>query len=207
MKTTAISLLLDRQQIMGYTKNESWAHEWCDMSPSRSLRRVERYDRPSDREEPPAPAPVPLIEPAVKKTHLHLLEVHFDGGCRPTNPGNRYGSFRLVHSKRVVFQNERIEFGRGTNNEAEFMALQAGLDFTLNWLSTSGRPAKDFQVRMVTDSMLVQGRVAGTDRAVKTEAQKRMAALTELTLQRLAKFGHHEIEWRRRDHNVAIFGH
>lgn len=190
-KPPAVFLLSEGGTIVGYTRDEIWSGQWCQMdSGARSASAVPRIDRP------PALKPLPTIT------------IHFDGGCRPTNPGNRYGSFRVTHLSHPIFQNERIEFGWGTNNEAEFLALLAGLDWSLIWLeSWSKKPAKDYRVHMVTDATLVEGRVNGKNKAVKTEAQQRMAAMTEQVMERLRRFGQYQIEWRARANNVAMFGH
>lgn len=215
-----IYLLSADRCIKGWTRDKPWALAWCRLSPEkRQYNEIKRLDRPKNGILPAAPPtgvtnasadaaakPVPIYN------RLHILEIHFDGGCRPTNPGNRYGSFRLeirpvMAKKRVIFQNERIAFGEGTNNEAEFLALMAGLDFTLKWAAQDGRVPAHFRVKLVTDSMIVQGRMSGKNTARKTEPQQRMAALAAAALAKCAHFGGHEIEWRPRKHNVEIFGH
>ena len=62
---------------------------------------------------------------------MNLIEIHFDGGCRPTNPGNTYGSFEVQLNHKQVFKASRIELGWGTNNEAEYRALIEALKWTL----------------------------------------------------------------------------
>lgn len=202
-----ISALSESGTVAGYTRDESWASDWRSFNPERSYSALSRIDRPPGITCAIPSARVPIV---VKPNfgHHNSLEIHFDGGCRPTNPGNRYGSFCVKHCKRVVFQNERAEFGRGTNNEAEFLALIAGLDWSLVWLPTwSGRLTKYWRVKMVTDSQIVRGRVTGSYSSNKTEPQQRMAALTAQVHLRLEKFGEYEIEWRGRKHNVQLFGH
>jgi hypothetical protein len=54
-------------------------------------------------------------------------EIYFDGGCLG-NPGQKYGSFQVKLDGTEVLKRSRVDFGFGTNNEAEFNALKLALD-------------------------------------------------------------------------------
>jgi len=54
------------------------------------------------------------------------LELRFDGGCKG-NPGDRYGSYVIFKDGVQIAVDRRFELGHGTNNEAEWLALIAGL--------------------------------------------------------------------------------
>lgn len=197
----SIFILSESNKVVGYTKDKPWASDWRILNSERSYSEIPLIDRPAGSRSH-------YIEKVLTFGAHNTIQIHFDGGCRPTNPGNRYGSFCVKHAERVVFQNERMEFGRGTNNEAEFLALLFGLDWSLNWLPTwCSRQLKHWKVKMVTDSQIVRGRVTGAYSSNKTEPQQRMAALAEQVHVRLEKFGAYEIEWRGRAHNVKLFGH
>ena len=55
------------------------------------------------------------------------VEIYFDGGCLG-NPGQKYGSFQVKLDGREIVKRSRVDFGFGTNNEAEFNALKLALD-------------------------------------------------------------------------------
>jgi ribonuclease HI len=55
------------------------------------------------------------------------VEIYFDGGCLG-NPGQKYGSFQVKLDGKEIVKRSRVDFGFGTNNEAEFNALKLALD-------------------------------------------------------------------------------
>ena len=55
------------------------------------------------------------------------VEIYFDGGCLG-NPGQKYGSFQIKLDGKEIIKRSRVNFGFGTNNEAEFNALKLALD-------------------------------------------------------------------------------
>lgn len=138
---------------------------------------------------------------------MNQLEIHFDGGCRPTNPGNKYGSFEVqLDCKRVCLVSQQ-ELGWGTNNEAEFEILMAALDWTAANLFRGGFELGSYRVCLFTDSTIVEGRLRQEKCGGKGEAARRMGNLTAQCLARLEPFKSWAVTWRRRDHNVARFGH
>jgi ribonuclease HI len=135
------------------------------------------------------------------------IEIYFDGGCRPTNPGNKYGSFEVQLDCKQVFKACRIEFGFGTNNEAEFNALNEALKWTCENLTKAGLSPRHYHISMFSDSTIVINRIKGENISRRGEASQRMAALTSECLSRLAYFRGWNITWRGRQNNVDRFGH
>ena len=90
------------------------------------------------------------------------LTLTFDGGSRG-NPGPAYGSYLLqsrdprLEPRRLV----RLDFGRGTNNEAEYWTLLAGLRELHSALKRRSVPLDDVELIVVGDSQLVLRQVAG----------------------------------------------
>lgn len=145
-----------------------------------------------------------------------LLQVYFDGGCRPTNPGNKYGSYEIVLNGKSVVKVSRIEFGWGTNNEAEFNALDAALFFCVDNLKSYGFPFDRYNVEVFTDSTVVYNRILKHNRIFKRnygayfgkeEFRNRMAVLALKCLIQLNLFKSWTIQWKRREFNVKRFGH
>lgn len=127
--------------------------------------------------------------------------LHFDGGSRG-NPGPGYGTFVLMRDGREV-RRKRQELGRRTNNEAEYMALIAGLEDALAWLKGQGiDPAKEaLEVR--GDSQLVLCQVRG-DWKVR---EPRMGVLRDKALELLRRFGRHTLVQVPRQESVKLLGH
>ena len=94
------------------------------------------------------------------------IQIHFDGGCRPTNPGNKYGSWEVLLNGKSVHKKGRVEFGWGTNNEAEFEALEGALSWCVENLRNGGFDSNSFRLEMFTDSTVVKNRVAGRNTSI-----------------------------------------
>ncbi len=137
------------------------------------------------------------IKPAPDPTRLRTFTIYFDGGCEP-NPGHRYGSYEVWIDGERVRRNIRTDLGFGTNNEAEYMALELCLSELL--AEIAGVPAC---VRIFSDSMLVVCQVSGKWRC----KNPRMRAIRDSIVQKLDGFVAWKIEWRGRESNVRRFGH
>lgn len=137
----------------------------------------------------------------------NLIEVWFDGGCRPTNPGNKYGSFEVRLDGSLIFKASRFELGHGTNNEAEFESLIKALDWTLENLINGGFDSRIYSVQIYTDSTVVRNRVNGSNKKRKTEPEKRMYDLAHHARMRLWQFQAYAVAWQGRQNNVKRFGH
>ncbi|HSR48773.1 MAG TPA: ribonuclease HI family protein [Anaerolineales bacterium] len=141
---------------------------------------------------------------AEAKTRRSALRLSFDGGSRG-NPGPAYGSYRIVGQGRAsgIEVLDRLEFNRGTNNEAEYWSLLAGLRRAL--AETQGRQllpeALDLQV--VGDSQLVIRQLRGEWKA----RDSRMRELRDEAQALLSRFGGVRLEHRPRRRSVAEFGH
>jgi ribonuclease HI len=135
------------------------------------------------------------------------ITIHFDGGCGPTNPGNKYGSYEVQISGKTGLVAKYKQFGWGTNNEAEFETLIAALERTRTYLIDAELPAAAFEVELFTDSTIVQNRIAGRNRTKKSEPQSRMFELNARCLEILILFKGFKIQWNPRSANVERFGH
>lgn len=145
------------------------------------------------------------------KTIMNTIQIYFDGGCAPTNPGYKYGSFEVLMNGSQVNIQSRFPLGFGTNNEAEFESLIKALDWTLEQLTLDGYKPGDYEVKLFTDSKIVVNRINGENRIHKKpawrESSERMFRLANLVRDRLVKFADADIEWNPRERNVERFGH
>src|SRR5438445_1444473 len=126
------------------------------------------------------------------------IVIEFDGGCRPTNPGNKYGSYEIQLEGRSVFRANRIELGWGTNNEAEFDTLIRAVKDTLENLAVGGFEPSNYSVCIFTDSTILRNRMLGSNRTRKSEPQQRMSNLTNQALALLSCFNEFSVTWRGR---------
>jgi ribonuclease HI len=141
---------------------------------------------------------------------MNKITIRFDGGARPTNPGNKYGSFEVALNGRQIILVSRQEFGWGTNNEAEYDALESALKWTCEHLLTAGNSPDQFDLEAFTDSMIVLSRMKHQARRPKKdgkEAKKRMAACAGRCLGFTILFASFKIHWNGRQNNVKKFGH
>lgn len=144
---------------------------------------------------------------------LHLIEIYFDGGCKPTNPGNKYGSFQVWFKvpsrskKQLLFTASRISLGWGTSNEAEFDSLIEALKWVTDNLAVAGLPASRFNLMMFTDSTILTRRLNLEITTSKSEAQQRMTALSATCRSYLSNFKSWNVNWHNRHENVRRFGH
>lgn len=127
--------------------------------------------------------------------------LHFDGGTGPTNPGNAYGSWQAMCEldDRLNRSRERVQFGMGTNNEAEWKAF---LD-ALEWLSNR-EDAGRIDLTAWTDSQMLVWQCRKKSR--KVEAPN-LRVLHERAMVMLGKLASWSVQWNPRDVNVALFGH
>jgi len=136
-----------------------------------------------------------------------LIEIWFDGGCRPTNPGNKYGSYEVLLNGSPLVKVSRLELGWGTNNEAEFDILIQALNWTCENAVNGGFRLADYFIRLHTDSTILKNRLDGRNKSLKGEPAKRMASLTLQCHNRLMNFKAWNCQWHGRDANVSRFGH
>lgn len=126
----------------------------------------------------------------------------FDGGSRG-NPGRSYGSFRIQPSGEKPFPPQRRKFGFGTNNEAEYLALIAGLVALLEHFDQVGTEPKGVNLELRGDSRLVLRQLQGTWKA----KNPRMRELRDKTLGILERFATFQITHQDRARTVEVLGH
>lgn len=132
------------------------------------------------------------------------IRLSFDGGSRG-NPGAAYGSFRLEGRGPLADLHllERLEFPRGTNNEAEYWTLLAGLRRALEEVRRRDLRPQDLDLSVVGDSLLV---IRQLQEAWKAR-DARMRRLKDEALELMSQFGGHRLAHRPRRKSVAEFGH
>jgi ribonuclease HI len=126
----------------------------------------------------------------------------FDGGSIG-NPGAAYGSFRLQRSGSPPLPVQRLRFGRGTNNEAEYKALLGGLEELRRVLAGEGHRPADVEIEVRGDSRLVLEQLRGAWR-VKNQ---RLAGLHRQADELLEGFGRVRLVHQDRSRSVRILGH
>ena len=143
-------------------------------------------------------------------SHPPELILAFDGGCQP-NPGSKYGSYVMSMYGKEVLRRQRFGFGHGTCNEAEFNALQLGLDETMRYLEDRHIEPSELRLRVLTDSTIIRNRLVGKGRLKvfkeNLPASRRMIEHAERCRAVLLKFEGFEVVWQPRNQNVERFGH
>ncbi len=142
---------------------------------------------------------------------MSAIRIYFDGGCSP-NPGNKYGSYEVLLEDYPILKKLRLEFGYGTNNEAEFNALRAALEDLRHWSVITGFDLSEASVIVTTDSTIVRNRLMGKNRIHKKQswkgASERMFKLaSDILLNYGGLFHSFTVEWKPREANVSRFGH
>lgn len=130
---------------------------------------------------------------------MNLIQIYFDGGAAPTNPGNAYGSYEISSLiPELNHKTSRMQFGWGTNNQAEYLALIAGLKWLRHQLS-----GRQFRLEIFTDSLLIRNQVAGKWKSRCIHMKELRATVLDL----LSVYPYWEIKWQGRAANVKRFGH
>ena len=134
-------------------------------------------------------------------------EIYFDGGCLG-NPGQKYGSFQVKLDGQEILKRSRVNFGFGTNNEAEFNALKLALDEAVDWLQKKAIEPKSLSLVIETDSTIVRNRLVVKNVVFKKyPSSQRMFALANECLGIMNQFGKFQVIWKGRANNVERFGH
>jgi len=126
------------------------------------------------------------------------LTLIFDGGARPTNPGNGYGSFQ-VSDEQGVAKIVQKEYGSPiTNNQAEWMTLEQGL------LDITGeRGFSGYELLVKGDSSLV---INGAARLWKVR-HPNLRPIADRVWALCDKMASVSFVWHPRSHSVVILGH
>jgi probable phosphoglycerate mutase len=126
----------------------------------------------------------------------------FDGGSRG-NPGAAYGSYRLQRTAAIPLPVRRVTFGHGTNNEAEYKALLAGLRGLEQVLTQAGMRSADVALEVRGDSRLVLEQLRGTWKVKNA----RLASLHREAESLLDVFGEVHLVHQDRGRSVKVLGH
>ena len=146
------------------------------------------------------------IKPQPVKT-TGSVEIFFDGGCLG-NPGQKYGSFQVLFDGKQIAGRSRVDFGHGTNNEAEFNSLKLALDEAVGWLQSKAVDLKTLTLAVETDSTIVRNRLVAKNVVFKKyPSSQRMFALANECLGIMNQFGKFDVVWKGRENNVERFGH
>lgn len=134
-------------------------------------------------------------------------EIYFDGGCLG-NPGQKYGSFQVKLDGKEIVKRSRVNFGFGTNNEAEFNALKLALDEAARLFQEKAVELKSLSLVIETDSTIVRNRLVVKNVVFKKHpSSQRMFALANECLGIMNRFGKFQVIWKGRVNNVERFGH
>ena len=129
---------------------------------------------------------------------MEIIKIYFDGGTRPTNPGNGYGSYEIV-SDRINRKVERRELGSNiSSNQAEYMTLIEAL----NWLFHQ-TDDMECHLRIFSDSKLLVMQIQGSWKVKCVHIKE----LVEAVREKLACYNKWEVQWQARENNVSRFGH
>jgi ribonuclease HI len=126
----------------------------------------------------------------------------FDGGSKG-NPGPSYGSYVVRGPNGKGDRPTRLRFGRGTNNEAEYRTLIAGVETVLSRMRELGIDPGEARLEIRGDSKLVLNQLSGQWKA----KDARMRALRDQTLSLLEPVGSIEYRHQPRSKSVAVLGH
>jgi ribonuclease HI len=126
----------------------------------------------------------------------------FDGGSRG-NPGAAYGSFRLQRAAAPPHPIRRLTFGHGTNNEAEYKALLAGLEELAKQLALDCLRPADVEVEVRGDSRLVLEQLRGAWRV----RNARLAGLHRQAAELLEPYAQVRLVHQDRSRSVRVLGH
>ena len=141
-------------------------------------------------------------EPKEGKAPPTRVEIVFDGGSLG-NPGKGYGSYQLRIGDEPPTLGRR-EFGpRLTNNQAEYMALIAGLEGAVAQLEKEGRSPRDTHLEVRGESKLVLEQVQGHWKVNHVH----LRPLCDTAKALVGQFGTSKLIWHPRARSVAILGH
>jgi ribonuclease HI len=126
----------------------------------------------------------------------------FDGGSLG-NPGHAYGSFRLSPGRGKDLPPTRLKFGYGTNNQAEYQALIAGLEGLLSWARKGKLDLQSVAVELRGDSQLVLNQLSGEWRVKDPELRRLHSRARRL----IDQFGRVEFIHQPRAVTVRVLGH
>ena len=132
----------------------------------------------------------------------NVVELIFDGGSRG-NPGPSYGSYVIRGLPGRVQKPTRLKFKRGTNNEAEYQTLIAGIEAVLTQAQEHKLEPTEIELLLRGDSTLVLKQMEGVWKA----KDDRMRALRDRARSLLKPFLRVRYQHQPRARSVRILGH
>lgn len=126
----------------------------------------------------------------------------FDGGSLG-NPGDAYGSFRIQAAGARPQAPQRLQFGTGTNNEAEYLALIAGLERLHGQLRQAELDPASVHLTVSGDSRLIINQVKG-EWKVRNPRLRELHAQARRLLQPLGKV---HLRYHPRRMSLRTLGH
>lgn len=130
------------------------------------------------------------------------VELIFDGGSHG-NPGPSYGSFLIRGMPGGSRNPARPQFQDGTNNEAEYRTLIAGVEAVLGAAEQNGLDPGRIELLVFGDSSLVLKQMQGQWKA----KDRRMRALRDQARVLLKPFGSVSFRHQPRWKSVQVLGH
>ena len=126
----------------------------------------------------------------------------FDGGSQG-NPGPAYGSYRFGPKRGKLGNPRRLDLGRGTNNEAEYATLIAGVQAVLADLRDRKTHPSTVTLEIRGDSQLVIRQVEGAWKA----KDARMRDFRDKVRSLLSAFAGVHYTHQPRSRTVSLLGH
>lgn len=133
---------------------------------------------------------------------MSRYQIVFDGGSKG-NPGPAYGSYHIEPWVEPSGTTERLNFGAGTNNEAEYLSLIAAVRSLRAFLDGKSLAPEAVQLVLRGDSQLVMRQLSGRWKA----KDARMRKLRDEALGLLEPFGQVDYEEQSRARTVEVLGH
>ncbi len=130
------------------------------------------------------------------------IELIFDGGSIG-NPGPSYGSYLIRGMPGGGQQPARLKFQDGTNNEAEYRTLIAGIEAVLKQAEEFDLQPSRMDLLLRGDSKLVLKQMEGVWKA----KDARMQALRDQARSLLRPFARVRYQHQPRSKSVRVLGH
>lgn len=144
---------------------------------------------------------------------MFKFTIWFDGGARPTNPGNGYGSYEVACVQHPYSRKgSEVEFGWMSNNQAEYCAMIHALKAlwhdskngsVMNCTRSHAIVPHRITLEIFSDSALVVHQLNGRWKVPVLHIRELVDEARAL----LKNFGHWKLTWRPRKFNVERFGH
>ena len=135
-------------------------------------------------------------------TRTNAVELIFDGGSHG-NPGPSYGSYVIRGMPGGGKNPARLKLKHGTNNEAEYRTLIAGIEAVLAQAEERDLEPAEIELLLRGDSNLVLKQMEGVWKA----KDARMRALRDQARSLLKPFARVRYQHQPRSKSVRVLGH